>query len=67
MGFDPASFALDELLDLGGRYSPGCPNDHTVSGDLDTDAFPVTADQAIGDLGGCHAHSPFLEPMSMGL
>ena len=67
MALDPAPLALNETVDLSGGQSFGCPDDNTVSGDLDADAFSVTADQTIGDLGGCHAHSPFPKQMDVGL
>ena len=42
---------LNKAVDLSVGQSFGCPDDNTVSGDLNTDAFPVTADEGIGDGG----------------
>lgn len=55
MALNPAPFALDKAVDFSGRQPLRRTDDHTVSGDLNADAFPVTADEGIGD-GGHGGH-----------
>lgn len=49
MALDPAPFALDIMLDLGVGCGPGGANHDALRGDLDGDAFPVAADEGVGD------------------
>ena len=51
MALDPAPLALDKAVDFSGRQPLRRTDDHTVSGDLNADAFSVTADEGVGDGG----------------
>ena len=51
MALNPAPLALDKAVDFSGRQPLRRTDDHTVGGDLNADAFPVAADEAIGDWG----------------
>ena len=51
MALDPAPLALHKVVDLSDRQPLRRTDDHTVCGDLNADAFPVAADEGIGDGG----------------